>query len=110
MRAAEPRRAASIMMNSSISASFGRGLPDWMKNTSFPRTLSLIWQNVSPSGKWRMSIRPSGFLRYFATFAANGALCVPAKTMKSFFLFMPVVPVYENTKPAAPFGRQTWEL
>ena len=48
------------MMNSSMYASLGLGLPDCITNTSRPRTLSITWQNVSPSGKCLMSILSSG--------------------------------------------------
>ena len=60
MRAAEPRFSASMMMNSSMYASFGAGEPDWITNTSRPRTESMTWQKVSPSGKCLMSILSSG--------------------------------------------------
>ena len=60
MRPALPRLSASIMMKSSMYASFGAGEPDWITKTSLPRTPSCTWQNVSPSGKCWMSILLSG--------------------------------------------------
>ena len=63
MRAALPRLSASMMMNSSMYASFGAGLPLWITNTSRPRTPSCTWQNVSPSGKCLMSILLRGLPR-----------------------------------------------
>ena len=40
-----------------IRVGFGRArIEDWITNTSLPRTPSITWQNVSPSGKCLISI------------------------------------------------------
>src|SRR5574344_562877 len=86
MRSALPRLSASMMMKSSMYASFGSGEPDWITYTSLPRTPSITWQNVSPSGKCGILTSLRGLPRYSATFSASGRLAVPENTMNSSFI------------------------
>ena len=60
IRCAEARRAASIMIRSSIRWWFVGGQVDWMMKTSWPRMFSSIFTNVSPSGKLVTVASPSG--------------------------------------------------
>ena len=63
MRRAEERRAASIMIKSSIRWSFAGNEVDWTTNTSSPRTFSWISTKISMSAKRRTEQRVRGTFR-----------------------------------------------
>ena len=60
MREALERLKASSMTSSSIRFSLTGGQVGWTTNTSAPRTLSWIWNQISPSLKRARCARPSG--------------------------------------------------
>ncbi len=63
MRRAEDRRAASIMISSSIRWSFAGNEVDWTMNTSSPRTFSWSSTKISMSAKRRTMHLASGSSR-----------------------------------------------
>src|SRR6516225_1605542 len=80
MRAADARRAASTMTNSSISVSFAGGQVDCTMKTSRPRTFSISSTFISPSLKRPTYARPSGICRLRAMSCDNAGVALPANS------------------------------
>jgi hypothetical protein len=53
--------------------------------------LSLYLTQISPSLKFRMSIRPNGIPAVLAIFSANGRLALPEKIFKSLMIALPIM-------------------
>ena len=58
IRSALARRQLSIMTSSCMMFSLTGGQVGWIRNTSRPRTSSLILQEISPSGNVPRAISP----------------------------------------------------
>src|SRR3990170_3176214 len=86
MRSALARLKLSIMINSSIRFSFTGGQVGWTRNTSRPRTSSSILQEISPSGKFLIVIRPGDKRRYSHIFVARFGFARPLKSVRSFIM------------------------
>ena len=92
---ADARFIASIMIKSSMTLVFDGGQVDCTRNTSRPRTSSLILTRTSPSLKVVTSASPSGTLRNFAILFANSGLALPVKIFSSPFIFL-LIPLLEH--------------
>ena len=82
IRFAEARRAASIMISSSIRCWFEGGQVDWMMKTSWPRMFSSIFTNVSPSGKLVTVASPSGTPMLRQMSSARALFELPEKILR----------------------------
>src|SRR5262245_17078893 len=87
--AAEARRHASTKASSSIKWSLTGGEVGWMMKTWRPRTGSSSRTDSSPSGNLSTEHAPSRAPISTATLVASATLALPAKMVKSSFIFFP---------------------
>src|SRR6185503_10458332 len=83
MREALERLKASSITSSSIRFSLTGGEVGWMTKTSAPRTLSWIWNQISPSLKRASRARPRGRARLRAMASPSEGCALPLNTLSS---------------------------